>query len=87
VRATYNIDIMTTRKPGNRNWGKPGAYVSSPAGLTEFEKQVQQLRLNEPEYASSEQLRLWCERNKDRCYIPEGLLLFWRISVNPLISE
>ena len=31
----------------------------------------------------SEELRAWCERNRNRCYIPEGLLDAWDILVEP----
>ena len=30
-------------------------------------------------YSGSARLRTWCERNKNRCYIPEWLLAEWRI--------
>jgi hypothetical protein len=72
------------RKRGNPNWGKP--MEASPNVPTAFEEQVQMLGLNEQNCATSEELRHWCERNKDRCYIPEWLLKRWQISVDPNIS-
>jgi len=39
-------------------------------------------RLNEQTCAASEALHLWCERNKNRCYIPEWLLKQWQVSVD-----
>ena len=48
---------------------------------TEFEMQVRQLRLTVETYAFSAELRTWCERNRNRCYIPEWLLKAWNISV------
>jgi hypothetical protein len=69
-----------TRKPWNSNWGYPNhAY---PAVATAFELQVRQLQLTMEMYASSAALRIWCEQNKNRCYIPEWLLAEWRMSVN-----
>jgi hypothetical protein len=49
---------------------------------TAFEQQVQKLGLNERTCAASKQLREWCERNKEHCYIPEWLLKQWEISVD-----
>ena len=72
------------RRRGNPNWGKP--MEAAPNVLTAFEEQVQELGLNEQTCATSEKLKQWCERNKDRCYIPEWLLMQWRISVDPNVS-
>jgi hypothetical protein len=72
------------RKRGNPNWGKP--MEPTPAVPTAFEEQVQELGLNEQTCATSEKLRQWCHRNKDRCYIPEWLLKRWQISVDPNVS-
>jgi hypothetical protein len=41
---------------------------------TAFERQVRKLRLDEGTCVASRALRLWCEKNKDRYYIPEWLL-------------
>jgi len=73
-----------TRKRGNPNWGKP--MNPCPAVPTAFEEQVRELGLNEETWATSENLRQWCERNKDRCYVPEWLLKRWQISVDPNIN-
>jgi len=32
------------------------------------------------------ELKQWCERNKDRCYIPEWLLKRWGMFVDPDFS-
>lgn len=53
-----------------------------PALPGEFEKFAKQLGLTEQEYADSRQLRLWCEENRNRCYIPEWLLKRWGIVVS-----
>jgi len=49
--------------------------------LTEFERLVKQLRLTPENYANSVELKRWCQRNKNRCYIPERLLGEWGIEV------
>jgi len=67
------------RKRGNPNWGRPMPPTSFLC--TEFEMQVRQLRLTVETYAFSAELRTWCERNRNRCYIPEWLLKAWNISV------
>ncbi len=72
------------RKRGNPNWGKP--FRSGPVLPTEFEMQARQLRLTAETYVFSAELRRWCERNRNRCYIPEWLLDAWNIPVNPDFS-
>jgi hypothetical protein len=37
----------------------------------EFEIQVRQLQLSPEFYVYSSELRSWCERNRNRLYIPE----------------
>jgi hypothetical protein len=64
---------------GNPNWGRPLPPVA--AYPTEFERLVKQLRLTPQNYADSVELRRWCQRNKNRCYIPERLLQEWGIEV------
>ena len=72
------------RKRGNPNWGK--SFRPGPVLATEFELQVRQLQLTAEMYTSSPELRAWCERNRDRYYIPEWLLKEWDISVDTDIS-
>jgi hypothetical protein len=74
------------RRRRNPNWasGRPAQML--PRLPTAFEEQVQKLGLNEQTCATSEELRQWCERNKDRCYIPEWLLKRWQITVDPNVS-
>jgi hypothetical protein len=50
--------------------------------LTAFERQVQKLGLDERSCVASEELRAWCERNKDQSYIPEWLLKRWGMVVD-----
>lgn len=44
--------------------------------------QVRELGLTPKKYASSVELRRWCERNKNLHYIPEWLLKAWNIKVD-----
>jgi hypothetical protein len=74
----------TARRQGDPNWGQSIKPV--PAVPTAFEDQIEKLGLNEHTCATSEKLRQWCERNKDRCYIPESLLKRWGMSVDPNVS-
>jgi hypothetical protein len=46
---------------------------------TEFEGVALRLGLTKETYSSSIQLRTWCERNGNRCYVPEWLLKEWGI--------
>ena len=58
-----------------------------PAAMpTAFEEQIRKLGLNTKQKCiASKELRLWCEDNKERCYIPEWLLEEWGMSVDPNI--
>jgi len=58
----------------------------APYVATAFEQQAQKLGLTEQTYESSEEMRQWCRRNKDRYYVPEWLLKRWQISVDPNFS-
>jgi hypothetical protein len=69
---------------GNPDWGK--SIPIGPALPTAFEMQVRRLRLSPDAYASSDELRSWCERNRNRCYIPEWLLDVWDIPVDPEVA-
>jgi len=66
------------RKRGNPKWGRP----ILPALPTEFELRVRQLQLTAGTYTSSVELRIWCEQNRNRLYIPEWLLKEWGITVD-----
>jgi len=74
--------LGTKRRRGNPNWGQP--RQGPPAVPTEFEMQVKRLGLTKPEYTASDELRRWCERNRNRVYIPEWLLEAWGMRVEPL---
>ena len=76
--------LVIPLKRGNPNWGKP--FQAGPVLATEFEIQVRHLRLTAETYASSAELRCWCERNRNRCYIPEWLLEEWAITVDSFFS-
>jgi hypothetical protein len=73
------------RKRGNPNWGRPMPPV--PALATEFELQVRRLQLVPETYLYSRELRAWCERNRNRLYIPEWLLKEWDITVDLGFSD
>jgi len=49
---------------------------------TEFELQVRRLRLTIETCVFSAELRSWCERNRNRFYIPEWLLDEWGFRVD-----
>jgi len=73
------------RRRGNPNWTS-GQFRPIRRLPTAFEEQVQKLGLDDQTCATSEALQRWCERNKNRCYIPEWLLKQWGISVDAELS-
>lgn len=75
-----------TGKRVNSEWssGKPAKVL--PAARTEFERQAKLLGLTEQSYETSQPLRNWCERNRDRCYVPEWLLKKWGMPVDPNVA-
>ena len=78
--ATPVAPPAAKRKRGNPNWGRP--IPPALAVPTEFELRVKQLHLMAGMYTSSRELRTWCERNRNRVYIPEWLLGEWGITVD-----
>ena len=74
--------IAQIRRRGNPNWGRP--ITPAPALATEFELLAKRLRLAPEAYASSRELRIWCEKNRNRVYVPEWLLQEWGIAVDAL---
>jgi hypothetical protein len=76
--------LLAKRRRGNPNWGNPPQ--SLPTLLTEFEMQVERLRLKNAEYVASIELRRWCARNRNRCYVPEWLLEEWGMTVESIFS-
>jgi hypothetical protein len=82
--AMMKAFAATGRRRGNPNWGR--SVQPAPLLAIEFERQVQQLGLTKQTCAASTQLRNWCERNRNRCYIPEWLLGAWGIQVEPTFS-
>jgi hypothetical protein len=76
--------VARIRRRGNPNWGRP--IPPAPAIATEFEKRVRSLRLSPDRYASSIELRVWCEQNRNRVYVPEWLLHEWGIAVDATFS-
>jgi len=78
------IPVANARKRGNPNWGHP---IRAAALATEFELRVKHLQLTPEMYASSRELHAWCERNRNRVYIPEWLLAEWGLDVDPTFSD
>ena len=54
--------------------------------LPSSKRKSDDLGLTKQTCTGSVALRYWCERNKNRCYIPEWLLEEWGIAVDPYIS-
>jgi hypothetical protein len=77
------LALPTRRGRGNPDWGKP---LWSPTTQTEFEMQAEKLGLSKGDYADSSDLRRWCARNLNRCYIPEWLLNEWGMDVDAIFS-
>jgi hypothetical protein len=71
--------LRMPHRRGNPNWGRP--IPPPPALATEFEVIVKRLCLIPEKYGTSPELKNWCERNRNRCYIPEWLLKEWGIIV------
>ena len=78
--ARHLVLSAPARKRGNPNWGQLIPFP--PALPTEFETEVRRLRLTKEMYVRSAALRDWCERNRNRIYIPEWLLETWGIIVD-----
>lgn len=78
------MELKFVKRPGNRNWGK--MISPQPIVPTEFEVQAQYLKLLPKDYAESAELRQWCERNRNRLYVPEWLLEAWEMEVDPVSS-
>lgn len=74
---------LKKRVRGNPNWGK---FRPIPALQTEFEKKVARLGLSRTQYTGSAELKLWCERNRNRIYVPEWLLEEWGMTVEATFS-
>ena len=78
------VNFMPNKR-GNPNWGRSGPLP--PATATAFEMQVRHLHLAPEAYVFSDQLRIWCKSNRNRCYIPEWLLDEWQIRVDANLSD
>jgi hypothetical protein len=72
------------RPRGNPNWGKPLPAV--PSLPTEFETEVERLRLRSTQYVASAELKRWCGHNRNRVYVPEWLLKEWGMLVETNFS-
>jgi len=54
--------------------------------VTEFETEVTRLRLRKSQYVGSVKLKHWCDRNRNRVYVPEWLLAEWGMQVELYFS-
>jgi len=76
----------THASAATRTGGVPSR--SLPPLATEFELRARQLHLTPDMYAASHGLRLWwCERNRNRVYVPEWLLEEWGIAVDGIFDR
>lgn len=66
------------RGRGNPDWG---TFKPIPALPTEFEMEVVRLRLTMSDYVASPELKRWCDRHRNRVYVPEWLLREWGMQV------
>ena len=83
VERSLTMSRFRRKQRGNPDWGKP---IPIPVLMTEFEQQVERLGLTNTEYADSAELRHWCDRNRNRVYIPEWLLKEWRLQVEEVFA-
>jgi hypothetical protein len=72
-----------SRNSRNSNWANGRPIAIRPRAPTGFEEEVRRLGLDERTCEASRELKKWCERNKDQCYIPEWLLERWGLAVDP----
>ena len=86
MQSTSEVGRVMTHNLCKPNWASGGTGEIRRPGPTGFDEEVRRLGLDEHTCAASRELRRWCERNKDRCYIPEWLLKEWRISVDANLS-
>lgn len=70
-----------TRKPRNPNWGKPFSQIHGPEQVCAFDKLTEKLELQPEQYEQSSALREWVNKNRNRRYVPEWLLLAWNLEV------
>jgi hypothetical protein len=47
---------------------------------------VKRIGLTKREYIASAELKRWCERNRNRVYVPEWLLEAWGMEVDALFT-
>jgi hypothetical protein len=71
---------MSSRARSDWSSGIPAEVP--PAAQTEFEILAGDLNLTEQSYSGSQQLKKWCEDNRNRRFVPEWLLKEWGIRVD-----
>src|SRR2546422_3467927 len=77
MQSTSEVGRVMTHNLCKPNWASGGTGEIRRPGPTGFDEEVRRLGLDEHTCAASRELRRWCERNKDRCYIPEWLVKEW----------
>ena len=75
----WSLRHSRNQKRGNPQWGKP--LQPLPALPTAFAAEVARLGLERSEYSASLELKRWCNRNRNRVYVPEWLLAEWEMDV------
>jgi|SRR6476661_7019890 len=85
VHSDAKIFLMPKRH-ANSPWASGVSVKLPPAGHSQFERYARKLSLTEQDYANSAELRRWCAANRNRCYIPEWLLMEWNMYVEPELS-
>ena len=64
--TTKNLGLFCTMTHIQNTKRAEGEIFPMRPGVTAFEERVRKLGLSEQAYATSEELRRWCERNKTR---------------------
>ena len=73
--------VPPTRPAWGYGRGRPPSV--QPATPTRFELQLERLGLNgnPKQWCQSRELKIWVERNRHTRYVPESLLLRWRMKL------
>ena len=75
------------KPPRHGGWGTGYQTPKNPE-ITQFEKQVKRLGLQEHEWRHSIQLKAWVSRYKHHRFVPEDLLIAWGMhDDDPSISD
>lgn len=78
------LALPNKRGLGNSDWGKLNPILALP---TEFETEVARLGLRKSQFAASAELKRWCDRHRNRVYVPEWLLAEWGMQVEMSVTD